>query len=90
MANTNVRRPLSEAELLTGCRDGGHRATHKQVGEALSVHHTHTVIATAWSRFQQQDTPVRPHGGGRERATSADGTCFLIIQAHRNHDATAS
>ena len=66
----------------------GQGATHRQVGDVFDVHHT--VITTAWSRFQRYGTPVRRHGGSRERATSAVQDRFLVIQACRNCFSIAS
>ena len=63
-------------------------ATHRHVGEALGV--DHAVITRAWARFQQFGTPIRRHGGGRERATTAADDRFLVIQARRNRCATAT
>ena len=63
-------------------------ASHREVGLALGVHHT--VVTRAWSRYLQYGTPVRRHGGGRARATSAADDRFLLIQARRNRFATAT
>ena len=63
-------------------------ATHRQVGDVFDVHHL--VITRAWSRFQRYGIPVRRHGGGRERATSAAQDRVLVIQARRNRFSTAS
>lgn len=43
-------------------RDGGARATHRQVGVTFGV--DYTVITRAWARFQQHFAPVRRHGVG--------------------------
>lgn len=43
-------------------RDGGARATHRQVGVTFGV--DYTVITRAWARFQQHFAPVRRHGLG--------------------------
>ena len=79
MANVNVRRHLSEAEIWRAVGMVEQGATHRQVGDVFDVHHS--VINRAWSRFQRYGTPVRRHGGVRERATSAAQDRFLVIQA---------
>ena len=88
MANVNVRRHLSEAEMWRAVGMVEQGATYRQVGDVFDVHHT--VIVRAWSRFQWYGTPVRRHDGGRERATSAAQDRFLVIQARRNRFSTAS
>ena len=88
MANVNVRRHLSEAEMWRAVGMVEQGATQRQVGDVFDMHHT--VITRAWSRFQRYGTPVRRHGGGRERATSAAQDRFLVIQARRNRFLTAS
>ena len=69
MANVNVRRHLSEAEMWQAVGMVEQGATHLQAGDVFDVHHT--VITRAWSRFQRYGTPVRRHGGGRERASES-------------------
>ena len=88
MANINVRRHLSEAEMWQAVGIVEHCATHRQVGDVFDVHHT--VIIRAWSKFKLYGTSVRRHGGGRERATSAAQDRCLVIQACKNHFSTAS
>jgi hypothetical protein len=63
-------------------------ATFRQVGAALSVHHT--VITRAWERYQLHGTPARRHAGGRQRViTPAQDRC-LVVQARRARFSTAT
>ena len=78
---------MSEAEMWRAVGMVEQGAIHCQVGDVFDVHHT--VITRAWSRFQRYGTPVRRHGGGRERATSAAQDRFLVIQTCRNRFSTA-
>ena len=82
MANVTVRRHLSEAEMRGAVGIVEQGETHCQAGDVFDMHHT--VITRAWSRFQRYGTPVRRHGGGRERATSAAQDKLLVIRARRN------
>ena len=88
MANANVRRHLSEAELWRAVGMAEQGARHREIGEVFGV--DHTVITRAWARFQQHGTPVRRHGGGRTRMTTEAEDRFLVIQARRNRFATAT
>ena len=87
MENGNVRRHLSNGEMWRAVGMVEQGATHRQVGEALGVHHT--VVTRAWARFLQYGTPLRRHAGGRERATTAAEDRFVVIQARRSRFATA-
>lgn len=82
MANANVRRNLSDVGMVE------QGANHCEVRLALSVHHT--VVTRAWVRYQQYGTPIRRHGGGRTRATSAADDSYLVIQARRKRFSTAT
>ena len=68
MPNVNARH-LSEAEMWRAVGIVDQKPTHRQVGDVFDV--LETVITRPWLRFQRYGTPVRRHGGGRERTTSA-------------------
>jgi hypothetical protein len=57
------------------------RATFRQVGADIDVHHT--VITRALERYQLHGTPTRRHAGGRQRVTTPAQNRFLVSQASR-------
>lgn len=75
MANENVRRHLSDAELLLAVEMVEQSATHR---------HVKVLCTKAWNLFQEYGTPIRRHGGGRQGEILAAEVPFLEIQARRN------